>query len=142
MERIAMLNKIGLTLVEVLIALVVSLLVFLALMQTALVSIDSNMRNTLRDEAVRIAEQRITALRNISFDDPLLADTGGVCVNETPIPINFRSLSVNFTSCRNVDDLTADTKRLDVTITWEWKEKTVANGDPYRHSISTILRRQ
>ena len=39
----------GFTLVEVMIALVVLLLVFLALMQTALVSIDSNMKNNLRD---------------------------------------------------------------------------------------------
>ncbi|MEK6691226.1 MAG: type II secretion system protein [Nitrospirota bacterium] len=45
----------GLTLVEVLIAMVILLLVSLALMQTALVSIDANMRNVLRDEAVSVA---------------------------------------------------------------------------------------
>lgn len=137
-----MLDKKGLTLVEVVIALSITLVVFLALMQTALVSIDSNMISTLRDEAVRIAEQRMSALRNVSFDDPLLADTGGSCVGETPIPINFRSLSVSFVPCRIVDDLTADTKRVDVTITWEWKENTVENGNPYTHSISTIMRRR
>lgn len=53
--QIAMPNKEGMTLVEVLIAMVVLLLVSLALMQTALVSIDANMRNVLRDEAVSVA---------------------------------------------------------------------------------------
>lgn len=48
-------NKEGMTLVEVLIAMVVLLLVSLALMQTALVSIDANMRNVLRDESVSVA---------------------------------------------------------------------------------------
>ncbi len=51
------------------IAFVVLLFVFLALMQTALVSIDSNMRNVLRDEAVRVAEERMNAHRNVPFDD-------------------------------------------------------------------------
>jgi len=57
----------GFTLVEVMIALVITLLVFLALMQTALVGIDSNMRNVLRDEAVKIAEMRMNEMRNIPF---------------------------------------------------------------------------
>ncbi len=38
-------------------------------MQTALVSIDSNMINVLRDEAVSIAEMRMNELRNRPFDD-------------------------------------------------------------------------
>ncbi len=46
------------------IALVVLLVVSLALMQTALVSIDANMTNILRDEAVGIAEMRMNEARN------------------------------------------------------------------------------
>jgi type IV pilus assembly protein PilV len=69
MLQTVLLNKKGLTLVEVMIALVVLLLVFLALMQTALVSIDSNMINALRDEAVNIAEEKMNDERNKTFDN-------------------------------------------------------------------------
>jgi Tfp pilus assembly protein PilV len=57
----------GLSLVEVMIAMVVLLFVSLALMQTALVSIESNMKNVLRDEAVAIAEERINQARALPF---------------------------------------------------------------------------
>ena len=71
-------EKKGLTLVEVLIAMVILLLVSLALMQTALVSIDANMRNVLRDEAVSVAEMRMDEARNTAFDS-LASDS-------TPLP--------------------------------------------------------
>ena len=61
------LNKKGMTLVEVMIAMLLSLVIFLALMQTSLISIDQNMRSSLRDEAVRIAEMRMDQTRNILF---------------------------------------------------------------------------
>jgi prepilin-type N-terminal cleavage/methylation domain-containing protein len=60
-------NKKGLTLVEVMIALVVLLIVSLALMQTALVSIDANTKNSLRDEATSVAEMRINEARNLAW---------------------------------------------------------------------------
>jgi prepilin-type N-terminal cleavage/methylation domain-containing protein len=63
----AVLNKKGLTLVEVMIALVVLLIVSLALMQTALVSIDANMNNSMRDEAVSVAEMRMNEARNLAW---------------------------------------------------------------------------
>ena len=53
MEQLAWPDEKGLTLVEVMIALLVMLLVSLALMETALLSIGSNMRNIIRDEAVQ-----------------------------------------------------------------------------------------
>ena len=68
-------TEVGFTLVEVLISMVVLLLVSLALMQTALVSIDSNMMNILRDEAVGIAEEEMNEARGVSFS--LLGDTAG-----------------------------------------------------------------
>ena len=68
-------NREGVSLVEVMIALVVMLLVFFALMQTALVGIDSNTQNSLRSEAVNIAELRMNEVRNTPFDS-ILSDSG------------------------------------------------------------------
>jgi prepilin-type N-terminal cleavage/methylation domain-containing protein len=150
MLQIVLPNKKGLTLVEVMIALVVLLIISLALMQTALVSIDSNMTNILRDEAVNIAEERMTIFRSVQFNtqgvDPLLADTNGTAnsqgafVSDTTVQKNVRNISnFTFTSTKRIDDLgslSGDNKQVDIEIAWTWK------GQNYNHVISTILRRQ
>jgi prepilin-type N-terminal cleavage/methylation domain-containing protein len=73
-----MLNEKGMSLVEVMVALVVLLFVSLALMQTALVSIDANMRNSIRDEAVSVAQTRLTEARNLAWttNPDAMSDTG------------------------------------------------------------------
>jgi len=153
MERVALLNKTGLALVEVMIALLIMLVVFFALMQTALVGIDSNMRNTLRDEAVRIAEERMNEARNIPIVT-LISDTGSLSgyncpptgfSTGTPVERNVRSIS-GFDFCTNLtcqelggdgncatDD--ADNKEITITVGWRWK------GENYTHRITTVRKR-
>lgn len=99
-----MLNKKGLTLVEVLIAMVVLLLVSLAMLQTALLGIDSNMRNVLRDEAVSIAEQRMNYTSSIPF--ATLALWAGLSDNgdgNSPTTVNLPACaSATSPACRPV----------------------------------------
>jgi prepilin-type N-terminal cleavage/methylation domain-containing protein len=154
----------GLTLVEVMIALTVVLVVFLALMQTALVCIDSNMINTLRSEAVNIAEMRMNEARNAPFTS-LVSDTGSPSsnydsscdsgCNDCP-PTGFstgecrcrdvRSIS-DFKFCTNLtctefggdgncatDD--SDNKQVNITVGWKWK------GENYTHRITTVRGKQ
>jgi len=143
-QQIALLNKKGLSLVEVMIALVIVLLVFLALMQTALVSIESNTVNSLRDEAVSITEMRMNELRNRPFDDFDLngtLDPDPLTINQT-INRNIKNISnFAFNTVTTINALNADNKQITITVTWDWKDKTVANGNPYTHSITTIRRR-
>ncbi len=124
-------DKTGLTLVEVLIALVVVLVVFLALMQTALVSIDSNMRGVLRDEAVGIAEDRMNGARNQPFDSLAAGISSETVLRKIRNITNFP-----YALTRTVTDLNTDNKQVDIRVQWTWK------GETYTHSISTILRRQ
>lgn len=128
-------NKKGLTLVEVMIALVILLLVFLALMQTALLSINSNINNLIRDEAVSIAEQHMIFIRNMPFDSVTV--TGFVAdpraeINDTR---DFRNFSVTFRPQRQVTDQGLDNKQVDITVSWDWK------GETFTHSINAVLRR-
>lgn len=58
----------GMTMVEVLIALVILLMVALALMRTAIVSIEANTRNMLRDEAGAVAEEILDRMRSVQFE--------------------------------------------------------------------------
>jgi len=147
MELRVLKNKQGLTLIEVLIAMVVFLLVSLAMMQTALVGIDANSRNFLRDEAVTIAEIRVNEARNVPFAS-LISDAADV-----PIVRNVRNITggVTFNTRMLVAELDGDgnlatgddanTKQINIITTWEWRDNTVANGNAYTHSISTIRKR-
>jgi prepilin-type N-terminal cleavage/methylation domain-containing protein len=146
MVEIVMLNKKGVTLVEVMISLVILLLVFLALMQTALVSINANMNNVLRDEAVSIAEQRINEARSVPYD-ALISDAAalpaGVDCQTTftvgeQIERNFRNiLSKDFCTNMTVTPLGAagDARQVNVRVIWNWK------GEAFMHSITTLIRR-
>lgn len=155
MLLIAFRNKHGVSLIEVLIALVVALLIFFALMQTALVGIDANMRNLLRDEAVNVADVRMNEARNVLFTN-VVNDTGsltsGACAGSCPTGFaatgtceqrNMRNIA-DFKYCTNVtcddDDHNCSTdessvKRVTVRIGWKWK------SDDYNHVISTLRKR-
>ena len=127
----AQLNKVGrkgVSLVEVMIALVVLLLVFLALMQTALVSINANMNNVLRDEAVAIAEQTIIAARNTPFGSLAATTT----TTETR---NVRSISKTYTIVRTVTAQGVNNEQIGVAVSWDWK------GESFNHNMSTIRMR-
>jgi len=146
MEQRVLKNEQGLTLIEVLIAMVVFLLVSLAMMQTALVGIDANSRNFLRDEAVNVTEQRMSEARNRPFAS-LISDAADV-----PITRNVRNITGGVTfhtrmlvaepdGDGNLATDDANTKQINITTTWEWRDNTVANGNAYTHSISTIRKR-
>lgn len=147
MQQIVFQDKKGLTLVEVLIAMVVLLLVSLALMQTALVSIDSNMRNVLRDEAVSIAEMRMDEARNTAFDslqsDSVPLPLGVDCpatftdgsTNGQRIQRNLRNVSNKDFCSRESVTGTGDTRQVNVEVRWTWK------GENYIHRISTMVGR-
>ena len=80
----------GFSLVEVMIALVVLLLVFMGLMQSALLGIDSNLRNIFRDEALRIAAERMEEAKSLPFD---------VVVNDTADAVADDNLALP--ACQN-----------------------------------------
>jgi len=139
-------NSKGVTLVEVMISLVILLLVSLALMQTALVSIDANMNNVLRDEAVSIAEQRMNEVRSVPFDtlssDAVLITTPNDCPATftvgTRIQRNFRNIiAKDFCTNRTVTTLGAagDARQVNIQVIWKWK------GEDFSHTISTVIRR-
>jgi len=140
-------NNKGISLVEVMIALVILLLVFLALMQTALLSIEANMTNILRDEAVNIAEMRMDEARNTAFDslasnsvalpagvDCPAAFTDGSTSGQQ-IQRNIRNVSNKDFCTRLAVSGSGDTRQVNVEVRWNWK------GNPYTHRISSIVRR-
>lgn len=140
-------NRKGVTLVEVMIALVVLLLVMMGLLQAALLSIDNNTRNILRDEAINIAATRMNEIKNLSFDDATLNDTGGIFTADGNETRNFRSFSRTFTRMIRIDDLdppNANTKNVRVMVGWNYKNENATQaptGMEFQHSLTTLMRR-
>jgi len=153
-------NSKGLTLVEVLIALIIFLFISLALMQTALMSINANMVSALRDEAVRVAEERMNEARSFPFPQNDLSHIGLLYVGNDGGALPLANCSANFIGqfpagglvvqrpvrsisafnfCTNrtvlaVPDIDNPTSaRVTVTVGWQWK------GQDYVHSISTLI---
>jgi prepilin-type N-terminal cleavage/methylation domain-containing protein len=133
-------NNKGVTLVEVMISLVIFLIVFMGLMQTALLSIDGNVRNVQRDEAITIANGEIDNLKNIPFNDPLL-NAATTC---RIVSRDFRNISKQFNLCDIITDLGSDTKTINVVVGWNHKNETAAQSPTnreFQHSITTVRRR-
>jgi len=140
----------GFSLIEVMIALVVFLLVFLGIMQAALLSIDQNMHNILRDEAITIASARMEETRSMPFDNVVndtatnpinLPACGNPPVNDAgPYPVgitrDFRNIhDFPFGTSRTVNDPNADTKQIQILVRWAYKNEC------YTHSATTLRRR-
>ena len=141
-KRAAITAQQGVSLVEVMVALVVLLLVFIGLLQAAILSIDNNMRNVLRDEAVTLASAAMEDARGRPFDSVVSdtaaisgADCPGTITNGNVMQMKLRDMTkdlcVNLTST----DVDTDTKQLDVTVGWRWK------GIDYTHNVTTLRRR-
>ena len=131
----AVLNKKGVTLVEVMVALVVLLIVFLGMIQTSIVAIQANMKNVLRDEGVRITADQLTRVRTAPFDD---INNDGV-VDPSPVYVfirtenrNFRqSISVPFSIQIRSEELDTANKQVTVTTSWSWRDEN------FQHQILT-----
>ena len=137
MEQAVRRDNRGMTLIEVLISLMLLAIVSLALIQSALLAINTNVRNELRDEAVSVAEQRLNELRNTPFTGADLADTTSTGpVTETDITRKIRSVSCNYTPKREVKLINSNTKQITLTVAWTYK------GVSYNHSTSTVVRSQ
>ena len=135
-------NNKGVTLVEVMISLVIFLIVFMGLMQTALLSIDGNVRNVQRDEAITIANGELDDLRNVPFDS---LSVGTNCPT-TPIRRDFRNIRKDYYICRIITNLDAvvNTRSIQVVIGWDHKNETAAQSPTnkeFQHSITTVRRR-
>ena len=119
----------GFSIVELMIAMVILLFVALAMMQTAMVTMDANARNVIRDEGTRLASDRLNELRYVPADDLDSVYDGSTGTE----PRQIRNMTVQYTITNTVTTLATDKAvRLDVKVEWTWR------GQTYDASLSTI----
>ncbi len=125
-----LINKKGMTLIEVMFALVILLIASLALMKTALLGINMNVQNALRDEASNVAEAEMNYLRSQTFDNISSAATSTIASRK------FRGFTVDYSVTPTPVDITTDSKQITIRVDWNYR------GQGYSHSITSILRKQ
>jgi type II secretory pathway pseudopilin PulG len=129
-------NNDGMTLVEVLIALVITFIVFLGLSASGIFVMNENIKNSLRDEAVSVAGMEMEQVRNTTFDT-LYDNTAP----QPPSPVvrQIRGLTVDYGVTRTVTILDLNNLQVSINVTWTRTENNQTRS--YNDNIATIVRR-
>jgi type IV pilus assembly protein PilV len=127
-------NERGFTLVEVMVAILILSVGMLGLLETLNVSIQQNMKNQFRDEAVRIGARYMTELRGKGF-----TAYSGTYVTMS-VPSTFRGSNKIFKVERGTIPLASDisgptSQQLNVTVKWAFRNQSSVNR------ISTVVAR-
>lgn len=127
MERIVIRDKGGFTLIEVMIAFVIILITMLGLLNLTAQVTAVGVKNTIRDEGIKVAEEIMAQQRALPYDN---------IVTNTPANLtrNLRNFSVTYSPTVSVTPY-ANAKIIDVTVTWQYR------GTNYSHTISSLVRR-
>lgn len=105
----------GFSYIEVLVAVSILMIAMLAILHAIALSIQQSMANKFKEEAVRIAEDRMNTIRNSNF----AAIVNGNNSVTRLIGRTNRTFAVTWT----VTSLTATSKVIEVTVQWPGREK-------------------
>lgn len=125
----ALKNNRGMTLIEVLVALAIVFIIFLGLSDAGIIVLNENIRNSMRDEAVSVADREIQRVRGLAFDNV-------VAVPSDNVTRQVRGMTVTYNVSRNVNILDTNNKQVAVTVGWTRQNRT------YSHGITTIVRQR
>ncbi len=136
----ALSDKRGLTLIEVMMAMLISFIVFLGLSETVLLAVNANVRNLLRDEGVRVAETEINAARTLPFDNVYAGSPMFPAVDNAMRTLRF--VTMNYRVARSVTNVDANMKQVVITVSWTRKGHTVKEDIVDNTVFTTILRKR
>lgn len=120
--RISPQNNRGFTLVELMMAILITIVGLMGLLQSVNLAMEYNLKNQLRDEAVLIGEQQMGALKAMLFDQiPVTPASSSVKVDSRLRGGFTQFYTVKSESTKwSVPDQ-PDSKLLIVTVTWTYK---------------------
>jgi hypothetical protein len=92
-------------------------------------SVEHNMKNIIMDEAVRLSEQKMNELRNT----PITTLASSIPSTELPISRNFRNITIDYNVNWIVENLSADSRAIQVLVQWNWKNIN------HQHTATSIV---
>ena len=119
----------GFTLIELLVSLVILSVGLLGLLQAVNYSIVHNMTTQLRDEAVRLADERMTTEKSRVFD--AISTT----TKNEHVTVKVVNAFKNYSVVKNASTLSgsSNTKIVQIDVVWKFK------GDRYSHTVSSLV---
>ena len=127
-QPISMQNESGFTLVELLAAIVIMMVGLLGLLQSVNIALEHNLKNQMRGEVVRVAQDAMNDMRSRPFDD-VISDT-------TTVPSSLRNINRTYAVKRSVISAGTDVSRK-YQVDVKWKYKNVSTT----HSVMTVRSR-
>lgn len=129
-------NSEGFTLLEFLVAIVIIAVGLLALLQSINLSLAENLKTMFRNQAVMLADERMTVEKTKPFD--CISTTNNNLPKEghfafTTQTLNVKGASMNYSITTIGSDLTTNTKNLEIDVTWNYK------GKSYSHALSSLI---
>ena len=124
------------TLVEVLVSIAITFIIFIGLSVSGLVVLNENLKTDLRDEAVNVADNEVITARGIAFENLSGIDNTTVTVTRL-----VRGVSKNYTVTRTVPFVGGDPDNRQLTINVAWTRIENNQTRSYNHQVTTILRR-
>lgn len=109
----------GFTLVEVMVAIVITLVGLLGLLEAATLATKQNLKNQMREEAVLLGEEVVRNTQKKSF----------VAVSSVTriYPTKIRGLSRNYNATTTVESLSTTSKKFTVNVSWTTGYETASH---------------
>jgi type II secretory pathway pseudopilin PulG len=131
MERTVYRDNRGMSLIELMISMVLMMAVAIALMQSSLIAMNTNVMNEMRNEGVSVAEQQMNIVRNTPFASLSTLPTS------TTVYRNIRAkINTPFAVSLAQGVINANSTQVTVTVNWSYQNR------PFSTSMSTVMRNQ
>lgn len=157
-------NKKGFTLIELMISLVIILIAMLGLYKVVALSVESNVKNVFRDEAIKLAGRLMNDIKSLNYD---LIPTNGITVyewkpdelhallgleelKEPYDPAPYRAVKIRTRNAEKVYKVVVETtqagssvKHVRVTVGWDVKrenrEKALNQKKEFEYSTASMV---
>lgn len=106
-------DKSGFTLVELLVAIVIMMVGLLGLLQSVNIALEYNLKNQMRNEVVRVAQDSMNFMRSRPYDQ--------IFRPITAVPSSLRNINRIYTVKRTVETVSDASQKYQVDVVWKYK---------------------